>query len=69
MVDDESKAKSVKVKTGIQDNTYIQILEGLNEDDEVITAPYNAISKKLKDDALVEVVDKKDLFKKEKKKD
>ncbi len=68
MVNDESKAEFVKVKTGIQDNNYIQILEGVEEDDEIITAPYNAISKKLKADAVVEVVDKKDLFKSDKKK-
>ena len=68
MVNDESKAEFVKIKTGIQDNNYIQILEGVEEDDEIITAPYNAISKKLKADAVVEVVDKKDLFKKDKKK-
>jgi HlyD family secretion protein len=67
-VNDESKAEVVRVKTGIQDNNYIQILEGLEEDQEIITAPYNAISKKLKADAVVEVVDKKDLFKNEKKK-
>lgn len=68
MVTDESKAEFIKVKTGIQDNNYIQILEGIEEDDEIITAPYNAISKKLKTDATVEVVDKKDLFNNDKKK-
>ncbi len=68
IVNDESQAEFVKVKTGIQDNNYIQILEGIEEDDEIITAPYNAISKKLKADAVVEVVDKKDLFKSDKKK-
>jgi HlyD family secretion protein len=68
IVNDESKAEFVKIETGIQDNNYIQILEGLEEDDEIITAPYNAISKKLNGDALVEVVDKKDLFKDDKKK-
>ena len=68
MVNEENKAAFVKVETGIQDNNYIQILEGLEEDDEIITAPYNAISKKLKTDAVVEVVDKKDLFKNDKKK-
>ena len=68
IVNDESKAELVKIKTGIQDNNYIQILEGVEEDDEIITAPYNAISKKLKADAVVEVVDKKDLFKNDKKK-
>jgi HlyD family secretion protein len=68
IVNDESKAEFIKVETGIQDNNYIQILEGVEEDDEIITAPYNAISKKLKADAVVEVVDKKDLFKNDKKK-
>jgi HlyD family secretion protein len=68
VVNDESKAEFIKIKTGIQDNNYIQILEGLEEDDEIITAPYNAISKKLKTDAVVEVVDEKDLFKDDKKK-
>ena len=68
VVNEESKAEFVKVKTGIQDNNYIQILEGIEEDDEIITAPYNAISKKLKAEAVVEVVDEKDLFKDDKKK-
>ena len=68
VVNDENKAKFIKIKTGIQDNNYIQILEGVEEDDEIITAPYNAISKKLKTDAVVEVVDMKDLFKDDKKK-
>ena len=35
MVSDE-KAEARKVKTGIQDNNYIQILEGLEDEDEVI---------------------------------
>jgi HlyD family secretion protein len=68
IVNDESKAEFVRVKTGIQDNNYIQILEGIEEGDEIITAPYNAISKKLNADAMVEVVDKEDLFKNDKKK-
>jgi HlyD family secretion protein len=54
--------KKRKVKTGIQDNTYIQILEGLTEKDEVVTAPYKAISKLLSDGDKVKKVDKKDLF-------
>ncbi len=68
IVNDENRAEIVKVKTGIQDNNYIQILEGIEEGNEIITAPYNAISKKLEADAMVEVVDKEDLFKNDKKK-
>lgn len=36
------------VKTGIQDNTNIQILEGLKPGDQIITGPYSIVSKTLK---------------------
>ena len=52
------------VKTGIQDNTHIQILEGLKAGDDVISGPYRAVSKTLKDGENVKVVDKEELFKK-----
>ena len=61
-------AKKVDVKTGIQDNTYIQITSGLKAGDEVITAPYSAVSKTLKDGDKVTKVDKKELFSAEKSK-
>jgi HlyD family secretion protein len=61
-------AKKIDVKTGIQDNTYIQITTGLKVGDEIITAPYSAVSKLLKDGDKVKKVDKKDLFTKEKEK-
>jgi HlyD family secretion protein len=54
--------KKIKVTTGIQDNSYIQILDGLTEKQEVVTAPYKAISKLLKDGDKVKKVDKEDLF-------
>lgn len=63
---DNGKAKKVNVKTGIQDNTYITITEGLKENDEIIVAPYRAVSKKLKDGDEVKKVDIKDLYKDEK---
>jgi HlyD family secretion protein len=56
-------ARQVKVKTGIQDNTNIQIIEGLNPDDEIIVAPYGLISKTLKDSTLIEIVKLDDLYK------
>ena len=62
----DGKAIMKKVETGIQDNMYIQILDGLSLEDEVITGPYRAVSKKLKDGDTVEKVDKKDLFSEEK---
>jgi len=49
-------ARQVKVKTGIQDNTNIEIIEGLNPDDEIIVAPYGLISRTLKDSTQIEVV-------------
>jgi HlyD family secretion protein len=54
-----------KVSTGIQDNTFIEVTEGLSAGDEVIVAPYRAVSKTLKNKDKVEKVDKKDLFKSE----
>ncbi|PJF33443.1 MAG: hypothetical protein CUN57_02175, partial [Phototrophicales bacterium] len=59
---DEGVARMKEVKTGIQDNRYIAILDGITESDEVITGPYRAISKKLKDGDAVKKVDKKELF-------
>lgn len=64
----DGKAVIRKVKTGIQDNANIEILEGIEEGEEVITAPYAAISKKLKDGDPIEIVKKEDLFAKDKKK-
>lgn len=58
----DNKVKMQKVKTGIQDNTYIEIINGLVEKQEIITAPYNAINKKLKDGMKVKKVDKSELF-------
>jgi len=50
------------VETGIQDNTYIQITEGLDPEDEVVIAPYSAISRQLKDGMSVEVVSQEELY-------
>ena len=57
------RVKKVEVKTGIQDNTSIQIVEGLKSGDEVVIAPFNAINKTLKDSMLVKVVTEEELFK------
>ena len=58
---EDGKVKTTVVKTGIQDNSYIEIISGLMENMEVVTAPYNVITKKLKDGSLVKKVSKKDL--------
>jgi HlyD family secretion protein len=62
-VNHKGLARQVKVKTGIQDNTNIEITEGLNPDDEIIVAPYGLISKTLKDSTLIEVVKIDELYK------
>jgi HlyD family secretion protein len=49
------KAIAKQVKTGIQSDELIEILEGLEEGDEVVTGSYRAISKDLKNGAVVTV--------------
>jgi len=50
------------VKTGLQDNQYIQVTEGLKDGEQVVIAPYGAIARTLKDKTLVTVVAKDKLF-------
>ncbi len=59
---DGERALAKDVITGIQDNSYIEIMSGIAEGDRVISAPFSAISKKLSDSTLVEIVKKDDLF-------
>ena len=63
---DNGKAKQVEVKTGIQDNDFIEITAGLKGGEEIICGPYSAVSKLLKDKSKVKVVKKEDLYKPEK---
>ncbi len=60
----DETVKKVVVKSGIQDINYIQIVSGLNPGDEVVTGPYAAISKNLKNGMKVKVVPKDKLFEK-----
>jgi HlyD family secretion protein len=55
-------AKLRVITTGIQDDSNIEITSGLNEDDKVITGPYNTVTKILKSGDKVEskVADKKE---------
>ena len=59
--------KLTPVTTGIQDNSYIEIKSGLNEGQEVISAPYNLIARMLKNGDAIEKVKKEQLYSKEKK--
>lgn len=58
----DGTVKKMKVKTDIQDINYIEVVNGLQVGNDVITAPYNVISKTLKDGMKVKVVPKDKLF-------
>ncbi len=61
-VTDGKYALAHDVKTGIQDNNYIEIKSGIEVNDRVISAPFSAISKKLSDSTLIEILKKEELF-------
>ena len=63
----DNHVKKVKVKTDIQDLNYIEIISGIAAGDQVITGPYNIVSKLIKDSSLVKVVSKDKLFEDKKK--
>jgi HlyD family secretion protein len=52
---ENGKAVARQVKTGIQSDELIEILDGLKEGDEVVTGSYRAISKDLENGAVVTV--------------
>lgn len=61
--DDKTKQVSIRdVKTGLQDNTYLEITDGLKENEQVVVAPYGAIARILSDKSKVKTVDKNQLF-------
>jgi HlyD family secretion protein len=62
---ENGKAKMKYVETGIQNDTYIQILSGLKKDERIIIGPYDLVSKDLEDGDIVTIIDKKKLAEKE----
>ncbi len=60
-------AKVKPVKTGIQDNEYIRIIEGLDGTERVIIAPYSLISKRLNNGQKISETDITQLFTSEEK--
>lgn len=58
----DKTVKMVEVKTGVQDDINIEVLSGLKPGDEVISAPYSAVSKDLDEKKKVIIVPKKELF-------
>ncbi len=59
---DDGVANITEVRSGIQDNQYIEIKEGLEEGQEVITGPYRMVSRELADGQQVEKAARQDLF-------
>lgn len=59
---EKETAKIREVSTGIQDNTYIEIISGLKVGEEIITGPYRAVSQTLKPGDQVKKVDQSSLF-------
>jgi HlyD family secretion protein len=57
-VKQKDKVKSVGVKTGISDEGYIEITEGLKGGEEVVSGSFQAISKQLQDGTKIVLEDK-----------
>jgi HlyD family secretion protein len=53
----DGRAEARQVKTGIQSDTHIEVLNGLGDDDEVVIGNYRAISRDLEDGSMVTVGD------------
>lgn len=60
-VQPDGNVKLVPVRTAIQDINYIEITSGLKPNDQVVTGPYDVVSKTMKDGDKVKVVSKDEL--------
>lgn len=58
-VKNKDKAKQVEVKTGVSDAGYIEITDGLNGGEDVISGSFQAISKLLEDGSPIKLEDTK----------
>ncbi len=64
LITDGNKVEKRVVTTGIQDINNIEITSGLKEGEQVVTGPYNAVSKTLRTGAKVQVTSQDKLFEK-----
>jgi HlyD family secretion protein len=62
VVQADGTVKLIPIRTDIQDNEYIEVLSGVKEGDQVVSAPYNTITKLLKDGMKVKVVPKEEVY-------
>ncbi|HTE34039.1 MAG TPA: efflux RND transporter periplasmic adaptor subunit, partial [Chryseolinea sp.] len=63
-VNDKGTAKMIEVKTGISDYDNIEIVSGISDTTEVVTGPFLAVSKRLKEGDKIKKAEKKDADKK-----
>ena len=57
---DGEKVKLAPVKTGISDDGYIELIEGLNEGDVIVSGGYKAVSRELEDGKTVKIENQAD---------
>lgn len=57
VLESNGKAKVKYVKTGVQDDQFIHIMNGLTKDDQVITGPYDEVAKNLNNGDEVSIGD------------
>lgn len=62
-INKKDQISQIEVITGIQDNDYIEIKQGVKKGDVIVCGPYSAVSKTLRDKSKVKVVKKEDLYK------
>ena len=58
-IENKNTALMKLIKTGIQNDTYIEVLEGLNGNETVISGPYNTINKELKSGDKIKLITEK----------
>lgn len=58
-----SEVKVKAVETGVQDDRYIEIVSGLDKDEEIVSGPFNLVSQQLMPGDVVKVVSKENLYK------
>ena len=58
----DGKSVKMEVTTGIQDTRFIEIINGLEEGQEVITGPYRVVSRELEDGSKVVRTGRQELF-------
>jgi HlyD family secretion protein len=56
---DNGSVKMVKVSTGISDDNYLEIKDGLKSGEQVVSGSYRAISRELQDGSKVRVEEKR----------